>query len=260
MDDITKLHKKQSSRWWVFTVNNYTASDYEQLKSLEYDVDYLCYGHEVSKTLTKHLQGYVELLRPQRFSWLKKKLGRAYIASRRGSRTQARDYCFKECTKPYEYGTWTPDKQGQRNDLVSMKRKIDEGSSMEDLYEHHFSSMLRYGRGMKEYMLLKNKKRKRLSVECHWTYGASGSGKSRYWREKYPDAYIKSNNKWWDGYDGEETVIWDDFDHPKEVKYASLLQWTDRYRTTGENKCGTVALNFRRIIFTSVHPPHQYDD
>ena len=253
MDEITKLHSSQNSRWWCFTINNYTDDDIKQLNSLESDCIYVIYGFEVSKTGTPHLQGYLELSKPQRFSWVKKRISRAYIAKRKGSRTQARDYCAKECSKPYEYGKWIPDRQGMRNDLTSMKRKIDEGYNQLELYDEHFGNMVRYGRGIREYMLLKNKKRKRGPVEVHWTYGASGSGKSRYWREKYPDAYIKGNTKWWDGYDGEPVVIWDDYSPC--VPYQTLLQWTDRYRCSGETKGGTVPLVFNTIIFTSTKEP-----
>lgn len=44
-----------------------------------------------------------------------------------------------------------------------------------------------------------------LCSEWHW--GPTGTGKSRSVRTKYPDAFIKSNDIWWDGYSGEETVI-----------------------------------------------------
>lgn len=40
------------------------------------------------------------------------------------------------------------------------------------------------------------------SLQNEWHYGPTGTGKSRHVRTKYPDAYIKSNTKWWCGYDG----------------------------------------------------------
>jgi len=247
-------------RYFVFTINNPTNDDYKQLDSLSNSVDYLCYGHEIGKKEgTPHLQGYVELNAPQRFSWIKSRLSRAYLAARQGSRTQARDYCFKECDNPTEYGKWKPDKQGARNELLQIKNKIDDGASIDDIAMEHFSSYLRYGRALREYMLIAAKKRNRnFPIKCLWIHGPSGSGKSKYAWELYPDAYEKTNNKWWDGYSGEEVVIWDDFCMPKDISYQELLRWTDRYKKTGETKGGTVPLLYHTIIFTSTHNPTWY--
>lgn len=53
-----------------------------------------------------------------------------------------------------------------------------------------------------------------LTNEYHW--GVSGAGKSHYVRTTYPEAFIKSNDIWWDGYDGEEVVIIEEFG-PKQI-------------------------------------------
>lgn len=45
------------------------------------------------------------------------------------------------------------------------------------------------------------------TLEHEWHWGASGTGKSRGVRERYPEAFIKSNDKWWDGYNNEDVVI-----------------------------------------------------
>ena len=36
--------------------------------------------------------------------------------------------------------------------------------------------------------------------ECLWIYGSTGVGKS--WYAKSFNPYMKSQNKWWDGYEG----------------------------------------------------------
>lgn len=86
-------------------------------------------------------------------------------------------------------------------------------------------------------------------VKGEWYHGESGTGKSRTAREKYPNAYLKAANKWWDGYIGQEFVIIDDLDEDCLGHYLKI--WGDRYACTGEIKGGTVNLNFKKIIVTS---------
>jgi len=45
-----------------------------------------------------------------------------------------------------------------------------------------------------------------------YVYGAAFSGKTHFFKNKYPNAYFKDNGPWWDGYDSHTVVIWDEFD------------------------------------------------
>ena len=44
-------------------------------------------------------------------------------------------------------------------------------------------------------------------LDNEWHWGHTGTGKSRGVRGRFPDAFIKSNDYWWDGYNGEDVVI-----------------------------------------------------
>lgn len=85
-----------------------------------------------------------------------------------------------------------------------------------------------------------------------WVYGESGCGKSRSVRELHPDAYIKDpRTPWWDGYDGEEVVIIDDYD-PYQIKQSGdMKRWLDLYKFQAQVKGGYLMIRPRKVIVTS---------
>lgn len=87
----------------------------------------------------------------------------------------------------------------------------------------------------------------------HWIHGDSGAGKTTAALARWPDAYRKPPTKWWDGYNGQETVILDDL-RPSNAKFIVyyLTQWMDRHAPpAGESKGGTLPLMFKRFVVTS---------
>lgn len=91
---------------------------------------------------------------------------------------------------------------------------------------------------------------------CEVHYGPPGTGKSRAVFQSFPSAYIKLSGKWWDHYNGESTVILDDFDG-SFLSFGDFKRYIDRYPCLMEIKGGVVPLLATHwIITTNVYPSH----
>jgi hypothetical protein len=90
------------SKYWCFTLNNYTPEEEKALISLGNDdtgcLSYLIYGREKGSNGTPHLQGYVEFRSRTRLASAKNKLGiqRIHLERRLGTAAQAAVYCKKD--------------------------------------------------------------------------------------------------------------------------------------------------------------------
>ena len=89
-----------------------------------------------------------------------------------------------------------------------------------------------------------------------WVYGIPGVGKSYgvrlAWGVSY---YLKSCNKWWDGYAGEENVLLDDLGREHACLGHYLKIWGDSYRFNGEVKGGTLPICLSSFVVTSNYLP-----
>lgn len=91
------------------------------------------------------------------------------------------------------------------------------------------------------------------SVRGVWIYGPPGTGKTHSVISEHPGLYWKQQNKWWDGYQGEEIVLLDDLD--SACLGHHLKRWLDKYACTGEVKGGTVSLQHKTFYITSNYTP-----
>lgn len=250
------------ARTWCFTENNEPEAfiDILQMESPPPGVRYLCGQLERAETGHLHFQGYVELDKPQRISWLKANLSpTAHFETRFGTRDEARNYCLKEDTRidgPWEFGTWET-QQGKRNDIKLLHEALKTGTPLVKISNDFHSLFLRYHKGIEKYISLNVTPRDPSNeVENIVFVGETGCGKTRLCQERWPDAYWKpSQNKWFDGYCGQETIIFDDHNNGW-LSWDQLMRVLDRYPCKVETKGGMVELQSKRHVFTSNYLPN----
>jgi hypothetical protein len=271
------------SRNWCFTLNNPSVHQTPELWNLE-QVSLLIYQHEMGENQTPHLQGYLELKSPRALSYLRGLCGNAHWEIRRGSKEQAFLYCVKpdsqisppclfwknewlypdseklECISTWldSIGLSLTRKSGSDNSatkarLEEIKDKLQDGSaSIESVADEDFDLWVRYYKAFEKYLMIKTKPRNH-DVVVEVLQGPTGTGKSKWALDNYPDAYWKQRSNWWDGYFNHKTVVIDEF--YGWLPFDLLLRVCDRYPLLVETKGGQVQFVADRIIITTNHAP-----
>jgi len=242
-------------RNYCITINNYTAEQFETLKTIAPSkYKYIVIGKEVGESGTPHLQIYVEFKNPRSFKSVKKEFYNGHLELRKGTPIQASDYCKKEADF-YEYGTIA--NPGKRNDIHAVKEAVKNGANMRDIIDtaSSYQAMKSADLILKYYEISRTWKSKVI-----WLYGPTGSGKSKYAIEQCGDDYWISleTSKWFEGYDAHENVIFDDM-RKDFCKFHVLLRLLDRYQFRIETKGGSRQFLAKNIyITTPYHPAEMY--
>lgn len=225
----------------VFIYTKWTLwSDDEYLQAMEKNsaIRFIAYGLETCPTTGKlHHQGWIcfHNQRPNSRTSLgriAKMIDAGYCKGMRGSLAQNNDYCSKQSSLK-KFGD--EPKQGDRNDLKAVVNRIASGETTADdicLDDPGYFHM--YGRTIQraEDILLRQKFRTEMTKGI-WYYGNTGQGKSHTAFAGFDPktCYVKpltgSEAKWWDGYTGQETVIFNEF--RGEIPYGEILSLVDKW-------------------------------
>lgn len=249
-------------RSWCFTINNPEDETEAGLPELPHE-RYCSWQLERGETGTRHFQGYVEFNQPVRLTQIKAAGGpwaRAHLEVRRGTRHQARDYSRKEDSRlagPWERGSWTGGGSGARNDLVGVIECAKRTLSHRAVAEAYPEQYIRLHRGVERYISAIDTRQREAPTELHILWGEPGTGKSRTaLAEASAGAasvyYLprgNGGNVWWDGYEGQDCVIIDDF--YGWLRWDTLLRLADRYPLRVEVKGGSTPFLSKRIYITS---------
>lgn len=244
------------SKNWVFTLNNPEFLD-ECNKWDESNpglIQYCIWQLEKGENGTYHLQGYLQLKKKSTLTAMKRLNDKVHWEVRKGSHQEAKDYVSKEDTRqegPWEFGIEVKG-SGARSDLENLKRSIDEGRSEKEVWDEHFGAMLKYHHGVKEYKRARTPKRTWQTVATV-IYGHTGTGKTTWVKQHFPESYWHpTGSMWFDGYEGQETVIFDEFHCG--LPFNQLLQLLDHTDTLTQTKGGHVRWVPKRAFFLTNLP------
>lgn len=219
---------------------------------------YMIQGDEIApETGKQHWQGFVIFKNGRTLSAVVKEYKGIHWEVCKGTAEQNMEYCKKE-GKFEEHGE-APMKPGQRADQKRIGDMVKEGYSDKEMLEENACAWVHCYKGVREARKVLYPKPKRnweMDVRIYW--GCSGAGKTRAAHDEFGESiYVKGKGKWWDGYDGEETVLIDDFDPNNcfNIEFDCYLKLLDRYPMKVEVKGGYEEFTSKRIIITSNFDP-----
>jgi len=245
------------SRSYCITLNNYTLDELETIYNEQHKYRYLILGAEVGESGTKHLQGYIELWKPQRISYFKDSgLGRAHLEKRQGSRDAARGYCIKDGDY-VEFGTWESGGQGSRNDLKNIIKAVRADVPLLDIMTEMPESCSKHLRFIEKYTALYERETTKefRHVDVEVLVGASGAGKTRKAREYDENIFLVDSEASFafDGYNGEKTILIDEF--YGGIKYSQLLRILDGHQYRVNVKGSHRYAKWNKVFITSNDTP-----
>lgn len=256
-----KLEAYQQTRWCFTSFRTDWEENWNTVGKMlasTLGVGYIIYGKETCpETGKKHIQGYVEFAKKKTMKGAQQAIGdpNAHMEGARGTGEQASDYCKKE-------GDWVEmgkkKKQGDRTDLTLVRDLVRTGGMRAVLTDDRNFNYQACRMAQLYMTFLEPERDFKPQVISLW--GPSGVGKSRDARLILAgfDIYCKNTfHKWFDGYDGHEAIILDDF-RDSWMTLTDLLSFIDRYGRQAECKGGNRQLRAKYIVITSIRPPSEW--
>lgn len=290
-DDSTDLPKRGSRRI-VGVKNNYTTNDITTMCQFfkSEKVHYYVYGLEEGEQHTPHIQFYFEVNDAMSYSAIQKKLGfSCWLKAAKGHGRDAAGYCKKGAlhSSPWKKKNGKDDwsyyfdnpseswlggedgelsMQGKRTDIDAPVEAIRFDSATLSTIAHDFPiQYVKYYKGfqsLRSHMLLPRKLES--MPEVIWLHGPTGTGKThdayhKYWPDIPHYHWKPSNGNWWDGYDGQDKIILDEF--RAQMTWSDILGLLDRYECRVPIKGGFTQIQASKFVITSPHKPeHTYKE
>ncbi len=255
------------ARLWSFTRNK--RDDEQSLPApwseLPTGATWLFFQQE--KAARPHYQGVVHFKNPLRRSGVAALLGGGgiHLEISRGSAEDNKTYCSKQATReegtdPWELGQMP--QQGKRTDVDSAVETIrEEGYTAAAI--NHPTVFIKYPNGMKEYASVIQRVARGQDYrppEILVLIGPTDCGKTTLAYTiptKGGKVYDKPlDDHWFDGYDGESTILLDEF--YGQLKFSLILKLLDGWPMRRQVKGSMVTLSNSRWVITSNTYPWQW--
>ena len=247
-----------SARYRRYALTFYSPPDF----TLDTDVvRYFVAGLETCpETKRVHYQSYIELFKKVSLKKLKEIVddNKVHAEPCKGTAAQNILYCKKDGNIYREEGT--PANPGKRNDLISLRDHFKANKKLKTAVENDslVLAVARYPRFVKTLQLLYSVERS-VSTELYVFWGPTHTGKSHtafHDAKELGTVYFKPEGKWWDGYSGQTSVIFEDF--RGETGLATLLRLADKFPLRVQCKGGFHQFNSKRIYITSNIDVHEW--
>ncbi len=259
---------------WCWTLNN--PGDFRPAFN-EISMSTLCYQLECGASEsddsgdlvpgTEHLQGYVVFKKRVRMPHLKEWLPKAHFELCRGTHAQNVAYCSKDKTrvdgtKPFQFGSWQVG-MGRRTDLEVLHKRLVAGEAADVVIVDSHVGGRYYGMCHEVARIVaKRAAFEKRNVTVFVFEGEAGSGKTTAALKLAPEAYIvdldnKGGGVWMDGYEGESTIILDDFDSGY-LPFRKLLKMLEGYRQRMAVKGSFTYARWTKMIITTNVPMRKW--
>lgn len=244
-------NKKNKSYKFFITTNNWTQADWEYSCEAIEECTYGLTCKEVGKEGTPHLHTWLHFKNERSWKAIQKKFPKSNVQIGMGS--DADQKYLKKDGDFVEFGSIS--KQGCRTDLDKIKNIVKNGGGMNSIIDvsSNYQAM-KMGELLLKY---REKKRPIEPIEVIWYYGKSGTGKTKAVFDAEVDIFRPTSYKWWEGYDGDNVVLIDEW-RPTFCSFQNLLKITDIYPFKVQCKGGSREVKYKKIYFTSDKSPEHY--
>jgi len=255
-----------SNRCWCATLNNPDAwlpvSEWPGLSHAVWQL-------EIGDSGTVHYQIWLHFREPVVKSYVYKLEGltTAHVEAQRGTKSECLTYHTKHETRlegPYFFPSkdsvekWVRRGAGVRTDLDAMVAMVRSGATDTQILEAIPVAIFKYQKGIDAVRLaMPGQERQAAPKDCVLYLGPTGTGKSYRLRRESPegpDWFWVSPGKWFDGYQGQSGLVFDEFRDNWQT-YSYMLRLLDCYPFRVERKGGFIQMKATRFRFSSnVHP------